>query len=224
MSKKLRSDPNRPKGLSASDRDLWDYVTRNMSRVASNRFTGFEVTATKMVPGTESDTIKVAPRNNAPSRAIKPEDLAKAMGRRPVTDTNKNSNMPTETPSVRQNVAGLDKRTSERLRKGQMEIDGRIDLHGLRQGEAQTRLRSFISAAQIQGKRCVLVITGKGSSVKKTDDAPFMAPERSGILREAVPKWLSQSDMRRLVVDIRSAQPKHGGSGALYVLLRRSRG
>lgn len=214
-----KPDTSRPKGLSATDRTLWDYVTRNVDRAPSNRFTGFEVVATKMVPA----TIKVAPRKSTAGLGISPDELAKAMGRRPTPGTKRNSNMPTGTLSIRQNVAGLDKRSSERLRKGQMEIDGRIDLHGMRQGEAQSRLRTFISAGQLQGKRCVLVITGKGSSIKKTDDAAFMMTEKTGILRDAVPKWLAEGDMRRLVVDIRTAQPKHGGSGALYVLLRRSR-
>jgi DNA-nicking Smr family endonuclease len=216
----MNRKPNRPKGLSKADRDLWDHVTRNVDREASNRFTGFEVTATTKV----QKTIMVAPKSKAAAEPTQLEELAKAMGTRPETAKARNTNQTKTSPSERQNVAGLDRRNSERLRKGQMEIEARLDLHGLRQGEAHHRLRTFLSAAQIQGKRCVLVITGKGSRADKSDDAAFMTSERSGILRNAVPNWLSQPDMRRLVIDYRHAQPRHGGSGALYILLRRLRG
>ncbi|MEH6545793.1 MAG: Smr/MutS family protein [Sneathiella sp.] len=218
MSKK----PDRPKGLSKTDRDLWDYVTRNIDRQASNRFIGFDVRPTKKV----ADTKKVPP-TPAPAPGRKPlinaEKLAKAMVSRPVEPQNTRRTAPPINPSQRENVPGLDRRNSERLRKGQMTIDGKVDLHGMTQAEAHTRLRTFISAAQLQGKRCVLVVTGKGSRGQKTDDAAFMGSERRGILREAVPKWLAAADMRRLVIDFRAAQPKHGGGGALYVLLRRDR-
>jgi DNA-nicking Smr family endonuclease len=218
MSKK----PDRPKGLSKTDRDLWDYVTRNMDRQASNRFIGFDVRPTRKV----GDTKKVAPApavDSARKPPINPEKLAQAMVSRPAEIQNAHRTSPPKNPSQRENVPGLDRRNSERLRKGQMTIDGKVDLHGMTQAEAHTRLRTFISAAQLQGKRCVLVVTGKGSRGQKTDDAAFMGSDRRGILREAVPKWLVAADMRRLVIDFRTAQPKHGGSGALYVLLRRDR-
>lgn len=218
---------NRPTGLSAADRDLWDHVARNIEPLKSDRYSGKEK-ATRMVPQktakAENATNMVAkepPPGASTPRRLSAEEMARAMSEWPNA---KPSRQPVEIePSLRQNVPGLDKRSAERLRKGKMEIDGRLDLHGLTRAEAHRRLRSFITAAQIQGKRCVLVITGKGSSRQKTDDAPFMAPEKTGILREAVPKWLMAADLRHLVIDIRHAQPKHGGSGALYVLLRRSR-
>jgi DNA-nicking Smr family endonuclease len=221
---------NRPKGLSKADRDLWDHVARSVDPIESNRFTG-EENATIKVPTserTEKDNTTMVPNTATPTpntpparRSIDPVALKKAMESWPNAPLERRAQ--TVEPSLRQNVPGLDKRTAERLRKGRMEIDGKLDLHGLTRAEAHRRLRSFITAAQIQGKRCVLVITGKGSSKQKSDDAPFMKSEKSGILREAVPKWLMAPDLRQLVIDIRHAQPKHGGSGALYVLLRRSR-
>lgn len=221
---------NRPKGLSKADRDLWDHVARSVDPIKSNRFTGEENDTIKVSPsGSPAKihttmvpiTAKTAPNTPLSRRTIDPKALKKAMENWP-TPPKERSAQAVE-PSLRQNVPGLDKRTAERLRKGRMEIDGKLDLHGLTRAEAHRRLRSFITAAQIQGKRCVLVITGKGSSKQKSDDAPFMRSEKAGILREAVPKWLLAPDLRQLVIDIRHAQPKHGGSGALYVLLRRSR-
>lgn len=221
---------NRPKGLSKADRDLWDHVARGINPIKSNRYSGTENDTIKVptsaISKKNATTMVSKPAKSDPTtpprgRSLDPAALKKAMESWPNVHHDRKA---TEVkPSLRQNVPGLDKRTAERLRKGKMDIDGKLDLHGLTRAEAHRRLRSFITAQQIQGKRCVLVITGKGSSRQKTDDAPFMAPERTGILREAVPKWLTAPDLRHLVIDIRHAQPKHGGSGALYVLLRRSR-
>ena len=219
---------DRARGLSKADRALWDHVARSVSPIGSNRFTGEAEESSPFLPPHKerkgpggsgaADPLKPFP----PRASIRAEDIARAMTGWQGADTAKGREIE-PTPSRRQNVPGLDRRTAERLRKGQMEIDGRIDLHGLTRAEAHRELRSYISAAHIRGMRCVLVITGKGSSRQKTDDAVFMGTTRSGILREAVPKWLSAPDLAHLVVDIRHAQPKHGGSGALYVLLRRRR-
>ncbi len=219
---------DRARGLSKADRVLWDHVARSVSPIDSNRFTReLEESLMRSPPShmekRAGDNIAAGPEDFTPARPpIRAEDIARAMTGWQGADMAKGRE--TEpTPSRRQNVPGLDRRTAERLRKGQMEIDGRIDLHGLTRAEAHRELRSYISAAHIRGMRCVLVITGKGSSRQKTDDAAFMGTGRSGILREAVPQWLSAPDLAHLIVDIRHAQPKHGGSGALYVLLRRRR-
>jgi len=110
---------------------------------------------------------------------------------------------------VRQ-APGLDKRTAERFRKGQREIDIRIDLHGMTQDAAWRRLISAVERGTRDGSRTILVITGKGSS-------------SGGVLRATVPRWLSEAPLKALVLAHAPAQPKDGGSGALYVLLRRKR-
>lgn len=110
--------------------------------------------------------------------------------------------------------AGVDRRTDERLRRGRFEIDARIDLHGMTQTQAHAALSSFIRAGWHERRRAVLVITGKGSGP---------AGKGEGVLRGAVPRWLNEAPLRQMVVAIRSAQPRHGGEGALYVLLKRRR-
>jgi DNA-nicking Smr family endonuclease len=107
-------------------------------------------------------------------------------------------------------AAGLDRRSAERLRRGRLPIDGRLDLHGMTQAAAAERLAEFLAGAQGAGKRCVLVITGKGLA-------------GGGILREQVPRWLNQSPNRGRVLAFDYAQAQHGGMGALYVLLKRQR-
>lgn len=116
-------------------------------------------------------------------------------------------------------VAGLDRRTSERLRKGQLPIEARIDLHGMTQERARAALDHFIVSAADRGLRAVLVITGKGSGGWSD---PWSMP-RSGILRANVPRWLHEQPNGPRILAFSEAQPQDGGGGALYVLLRRRR-
>lgn len=111
----------------------------------------------------------------------------------------------------------LDKRTAQRLRKGKLPVDGRLDLHGMTQAEAHGALLRFITASRSMNRRLVLVITGKGW------DATASRPEDAvGVLRRSVPRWLEMPPLNQHVAAITDAHVKDGGSGALYVLLRRS--
>ena len=105
---------------------------------------------------------------------------------------------------------GLDRRTEQRLRRGELPIDRRIDLHGLTQAQAHAALDRFVRAAAADGCRMLLVITGKGSGGEAT-------------LRRLVPRWLAQGEHAPRVLRTTPARPQHGGGGALYVLLRRKR-
>lgn len=107
---------------------------------------------------------------------------------------------------------GLDRRKAERLSRGKLPIEASLDLHGLRQADAHRRLESFLAEAHAAGKRCVLVVTGKG-----------LHKEEAGVLRSAVPRWLNEAPNRARILSFDYAQQKHGGTGALYVLLRRKR-
>ena len=107
----------------------------------------------------------------------------------------------------------LDPKSRRRLSRGRENIDDRLDLHGLNQAAAFHVLIGFLRAAQADGKRLVLVITGKGRS-------EYGDP---GILRSAVPKWLAGPEFRGLVAGVEEAGRRHGGGGALYVRLRRRR-
>jgi len=113
---------------------------------------------------------------------------------------------------------GLDRRSAEKLKRGRYTIDGRIDLHGMTQDEAHRALIGFVGRAAADGRRCLLVITGKGAPGSDTADSP-----NRGVLRQAVPRWLNETPIRPHILAFGSAQPRDGGSGALYVLLRRRR-
>jgi DNA-nicking Smr family endonuclease len=121
---------------------------------------------------------------------------------------------------------GVDGATAERLRRGRIVPDATLDLHGMTQERAYATLLGFIRRHHEQSARCLLVITGKGTTkAAAASDKGFTMPERSraGVLRTLVPHWLNDSDVRRMVVGVQSAHQRHGGSGALYVYLRRKR-
>jgi DNA-nicking Smr family endonuclease len=124
-------------------------------------------------------------------------------------------------------LTGLDRRTEQRLMRGNVAIDGRIDLHGTGIAEARLRLRSFLERARLDGLRTVLAITGKGASPFAGHTLHgrdlFHAPEREGRLRRLVPEWFHEAEFRVLVAGFQPAHPKHGGGGAFYVRLRRLR-
>lgn len=120
-------------------------------------------------------------------------------------------------------IADVDRKKLKRLRSGRIEIDGRVDLHGLRQDEAHGALRAFLHRAQGKGWRWVLVITGKGKLTSRDHEEPFdmHAPRDRGVLKRNVPRWLEEPDLRPLVISFTTAAIEHGGEGALYVHLRK---
>ena len=114
-------------------------------------------------------------------------------------------------------LAPLENRLRTQLRRGQQGVDAVIDLHGMRQDEAHLALRAFLHREQGRGTRLALVVTGKGAA-----GTSLFGDERC-VLRRVVPHWLRLPDLRPLVVGFEEAQARHGGSGALYVRLRRAR-
>jgi DNA-nicking Smr family endonuclease len=104
----------------------------------------------------------------------------------------------------------IDKPTHKKIAKGRVVIEGRIDLHGLTQSEAYGLLLGFLQRAHLRKLRHVLVITGKGSSFGS-----------DGVLRQAVPLWFVTPAFRILVSGYEDAARNHGGTGAIYVRMRR---
>ena len=108
--------------------------------------------------------------------------------------------------------SGIDRANAERLKRGLHPIEARLDLHGMTQAEAHRALAAFIHKSRDAGRRCVLVITGRG-----------LGPSGPGVLKSAVPRWLEEASLRRQILAMAPAQSRDGGAGALYLLLRRDR-
>ncbi len=111
-------------------------------------------------------------------------------------------------------LASLGRRERSQLSRGRKEIEARLDLHGMTQTRAHRALSGFLHRAHLEGLTFVLVITGKGKMGTESE---------RGVLRRQVPQWLSQPEFRALVVGFEEAHIGHGGEGALYVRIRRSR-
>ena len=115
-------------------------------------------------------------------------------------------------PPPLDHFSGIDRANAERLKRGLHRVEARLDLHGKTQAEAHHALATFIDSSSEAGRRCVLVITGRG-----------LGPSGPGVLKNAVPRWLEGVELRRKILAIAPAQPRDGGAGALYLLLRRHR-
>lgn len=126
-------------------------------------------------------------------------------------------------------LGDIDRKSQERIRRGKIDVDAKIDLHGMRQSEAHQALIARISRARLDGKRVLLVVTGKGASKDgPTKDGngygsdPFWA-RGGGVLKAQVPKWLREDPLRSMIFSVQQAHQRHGGAGALYVFLKRVR-
>ena len=108
-------------------------------------------------------------------------------------------------------LSPLGRRKRTRVARGKETIDGRLDLHGLTQSEAHAALLRFLRQAAERGARLVLVITGKGGEGER------------GVLRRQLPRWLALPEFRALVIGFEQAAIRHGGEGAWYISVRRSR-
>jgi DNA-nicking Smr family endonuclease len=125
-------------------------------------------------------------------------------------------------------LANFDRRTTQKLGRGHMDPEARIDLHGENLENARLQLMHFISTQRHRGVRLVLVITGKGASPYARHTlhglTHFHTPEREGKLRREVPLWFHEAVFRAHILGFQPAHPKHGGGGAFYVKLRKREG
>ncbi|WP_272699836.1 Smr/MutS family protein [Desulfovibrio sp. Fe33] len=110
-------------------------------------------------------------------------------------------------------VRGLDIKIFQQLKAGFLSVAAHLDLHGMTSDQARDSLLFFIRESYLQGYRCVLVVTGRGKN----------SPGGQSVLRTETETWLTKEPLRRVVLAFCTAQPKHGGAGAIYVLLRKQK-
>ncbi|MCA0199220.1 MAG: Smr/MutS family protein [Proteobacteria bacterium] len=169
------------------DSELWRYVTRNVTPYRPQRHPTPEPAATSR------EEMRAAPKAEPDYFAPSPPPAKRAPA-----------------PLKLGAVAAMDKRTGQRFKRGDMTVDGRIDLHGMTVEQAHGALTGFIRRSHARGARCVVVVTGKGE-------------RGGGKIRRETPEWLNRPDLRPLILAVTEARPQHGGAGALYVLLKRTR-
>lgn len=190
------------KTLSTDDRILWGKVARS-TRPMPGRMADIEAFETTMSESGEPQPQPIV-KEAAPA-------LRKAVMTKSFDDmTYQAPAQPKPAPGLHQ---PLERPVKRKIAKGRLELEARLDLHGMFQDEAHGLLYSFIQRAFDRGLRHVLVITGKGASIGS-----------DGALRRAVPMWFGKPEFRHLISSWETAAQNHGGDGALYVRLSRRRG
>ena len=190
----LPAPPRRKRSLSEEERALWESVARQARPLAKKH------RAAKPQAVAPDAQAPVAAKEASP-KSHPPASMARAP-------------KPTAPPAPPP-LAPLGRRERSHLSRGRKEIEARLDLHGMTQTRAHRALSGFLQRAHIDGLTFVLVITGKGRTVG--------AESERGVLRRQVPLWLNLPEFRTLVVGFEEAHIGHGGEGALYVRIRRSR-
>ncbi len=184
-----------PRGrrLSPEEQRLWRHVTKDVARPERRP--------------TPPPPVPEAPADNSPKTSTQ------------TRNTRKYHHVPLPLPTVppppealRHGTApGLDRRTARRMKRGKLDIDDTLDLHGHTQTQAHRALLRFLEGAHRSHLKSVLVITGKGNR----------AEGGAGVLQESVPRWLNENPAHQWVNAFSYANIRDGGTGALYILMKR---
>lgn len=230
----MSSSPGRrARRLSEEDRRLWEKVAESITPLTAtdprHRLAAESIAPESIPPvppaisGGTAVSAPIPPREPRIVRPTGPTPRGGAAGRLPMIHVKHGERSDGLAPPVvaPPSLARLDQRTKRRLVRGAIPIDERLDLHGCTEAAAHTLLRGFLITARARGARIVLVITGKGQGPGKDRGR---GPHERGVLRRAVPHWLSDPDLRDVVLGFEEAHLAHGGAGAIYVRLRRPKG
>ncbi|MEO1640201.1 MAG: Smr/MutS family protein [Pseudomonadota bacterium] len=194
----------RPRHLSPEERALWDRVADRTTPLHPDRPLPDPAATPAPKPARKPDVPAPLPEFRVGQQADgkRANDLLRPLAERL-------SNAPVQ----------MDNKAFGKMKRGKIKPEARIDLHGMTLAEAHPELIAFILGAQAVGRRLVLVITGKGKN--RDDGGPI--PTRFGVLRHQVPQWLAQPPLRQAILQVTPAHLRHGGEGAYYVYLRRTR-
>lgn len=171
---------------------LWEHMTRDVTPIDRRDI---------LPPAQDKNDKKYEQKPNKPSVRVSPSAPELILGKV-------------------EKARDIDGSSAQKLRKGRIPIEARLDLHGMTQIQAYDALIAFLRKCVARDLRCVLVITGKGA--RRVDRLAY-DDEPLGVLKQRVPQWLNDVSMHEYVLKTQEAQPKDGGGGALYVLLRRRR-
>ncbi len=189
-------------GLSDEEKKLWQKITEGIVKLDNNRAptpmvkrSAFHLSRSDFF---EYDSLKTPNFIKAPAASLTEQNFM---------------------------LKDLDHSWNQKLRKGKVRPDGKIDLHGMTENRAYDALQRYIKEAYGRHKRLILVVTGKGRMISDYGDTSSFDYDRgTGILKKNVPRWLSQGEIAPYIVSYYTANRQDGGEGALYVVLKRNRG
>lgn len=190
-----------PRGLSPEESALWRRVAATVTPLHPKRPT--PLPPVKEAEGGPIETAPPPPPKRLKGRVPppRPEAVPIPAQVRPLT------------------AGGLDSSWDRKLGRGPLQPDVTIDLHGLNLAMAHDRLNGGIAQALAMGARVILLIAGKHRPVAEHD----LRGEKRGAIRAKLLDWLAASSHAAQIAAVRPAQPRHGGDGAVYIVLRKAR-
>lgn len=194
----------KPRGLRPDEEALWQQVARTTTPLSD------KPASHPLTQSSKSKKPAAQPRSSIPAFEI---------GSNTATASPRYDLAPTKDYRLNAAPLRMDKRKFARMKRGKEAPDGRIDLHGMTAAAAHVALTAYLLRSFSEGKRLVLVITGKGR--QSTETGPIPTPK--GILRHQLPDWVSQPPLNQIVLQLAQANQRHGGGGAFYVYLARNR-
>ena len=198
----MTSKPRKPRQLTKQEAELWSKVTQTAVPLERGREDAAPDGTDRGASGAPKDDYDVAEGDDDVPAGLERTPRAANVKAPPLAD--------------------FEAKARRQLNRGRRAIEARIDLHGMTRNEAHEALLAFLSSARAKGNLHALVITGKGTDGAEDDDLVAMMTRERGVLRQAVRQWLTLPEFRSHVVSFSEAGPRHGGSGALYVRLRRA--
>ncbi len=218
-----RSPPN-AETLPEDDREIWSRVSQSVSPLKAAKPRVPDVEPPAPPPRSHQRLPPGNTRANPPPPDANSPTAAGPKRRHPPTSAPPQLKSPRQ-PALPAAPAVFDRRHARRIAKGDIEIEARLDLHGLTQSAAHDRLVGFLSRAAASGLRTVLVITGKGGSWRRagSGDLHRAGDIDTGVLRRNVPRWLAEPALKAIITTHGTAARHHGGDGAFYIQLRRRR-
>ena len=198
-----------PRGLSAEEAEAWARVAETVRPLVRPRMRRSSAASPPLPSQTEVPT---------PSRIDLESALADARKARPGRSAEPTVSVAVADRKPAPPAGGLDSHWDRRFRAGSIEPDFTLDLHGHTLDQAHDRLDAGLAQAKAMGARVVLVIAGKPRPVDAADRGT-----KRGAIRAKLLDWLAAGPHRSSVAAVRNAHRKHGGEGALYLILKRAR-
>jgi len=198
------------RNLSTEDQELWDRVRANTQAMKRSNLEPQRFDPDGFLPVPDPQP---SPKSLRKAKSVvfgKP--VGKSRG--PAHDL-----APSVQDTIRQAPVQMDQKSFGKLKRGKLRPEGKLDLHGMTLDRAHPVLTSFVLNAHANGKRLILVVTGKGK--QRDEGGPI--PVRYGVLRHQVPQWLGMQPLKNVVLQVAQAHISHGGGGAYYIYLRRHR-
>ncbi|MCK0127270.1 Smr/MutS family protein [Erythrobacter sp. F6033] len=189
-----------PRGLSAEEQTAWAKLAESVTPMAGRRLPPVPKPAIHSDPA----PVKPTPKPIAP----KPPRRAPVAARAPTSSP----------PPRRRFSSELDSHWTRKLKAGQIAPDYTLDLHGHTLDSAYSRIISGIDQARAMDARLVLVIAGRERPVDPADRG-----SKRGAIRAKMLDWLAASHHADSIAAVRRAHIRHGGEGALYLVLKRRR-